>query len=489
MDKQQVYKITGVVIVLFLVGLSLIFEVRKVPNYDQKTRYDLEEKDPIDAFAFAQLLNQRFGEDNIKLKTDSIPLDSLSTGQLYVSIGSSIRYNPEDEANLLSFIRAGNDALLISKEISLDVPVKEVNTEWNDTGIEIEKDDAIAYEEAHDSISDLDPDLAENEMIFGEDDINEEEDEDDDDDDDNAEDKSVVSVVVADSTLDSGLIDTSWGTADLDWYLSDFTDTMLVFDFVLFDSTSTPTYSYKHYGSEFIKPTNNRFSYLYKGSFLERESFIYIKDSLDIYSKIKIGDGHLYVHTVPELFTNLATEQSFYLDHFNKVFSYFETNKVIINKPNPLSQIYNRKDSKSPLQYILSVPSLSWAYYLLVATLILFVIFRGKRTQRIIPTIPENKNTSMDYIKTLSILYQDQKQNSKLIKHMREGFYHRVKSKYFLDHKDEDFIEKLAAKSKIDLSDIENLIHKLKSTRGAEFTDDQLMTLHRQIESFYKKAA
>lgn len=483
MSKKQLYTITGIIILLAVITMSLIFEIREIPDYSWLTQYDLEEKDPSDAYAFTELIKKRFGEDQVNLKQDSSSLDSINTGHLYVSIGANIRYNSTDAEELISFIEAGNDALIISGKINLNIPVKgfhdtentdewemEVNNEEANANKEIQNEELNEDVIEKDSLENID---LENDDFYEEEELPETHDNWD-----------LVDSIYYDDHKDSTI-----SNYNLAWQTNSFLDSVLLFDFVPFDSTSSSYFVYKHYGREFKKALSHRFTHLNVNDVFNRESIIYAKDGIDIYSKINIGEGNLYVHTVPELFTNLATQQSFYLDHFNKVFSYFDTDVVILDKPDPLSYLFDQKDQKSPLQYILSVPSLSWAYYLLAATLLFFVIFRGKRTQRIIPTIQKNSNTSMDYIKTLSILHQDQGQNSKLVRHMRDGFYHRIKDKYYLDHKDEFFNKKLAAKSKIELLEIENLIHKLNSTEGTEFTDDQLITLFKQIESFYKKAA
>ena len=269
--------------------------------------------------------------------------------------------------------------------------------------------------------------------------------------------------------------------------VASFTDTIFHFDYTPFDSAQH-RYSYINTNHDLNGSQKKSFNHLYKFAAFDYESLAYTKDSLTFFCKVPLGEGALYIHTVPSLFTNIGTEQEYYLDHFNYVFSQLTADKVILEKANPFANLFESGRKNSPLEYILSIPALSWAYYLLVLTLILFVIFRGKRTQRVIPTIQENKNTSMDYIKTLSTLYQNQGQNTKLVNHIRDGFFHRIKSKYYLDNSDELFIDKLAAKSKIEKQEIENLVHKLTSKRGSTISDNQLIILHKQIESFYHKA-
>lgn len=476
MGRNRILTIGGCIILIILLFIGLVYEIKKVPDLNWASNLDYEDKDPYDAFVFAQLLNERYGSDNVSIKDEESELDTLNQNQLYISLGQNITFNNEDERVLKKFIEAGNNAIFIGSDIEFTLPLPPVIR-----GVDLEDSTATTY---------YYPDEDEPSNLDNEDDVVEEYHEEndqqyDDQYDENSDDSEYNQYDEIDE--DNIASDTISRSTKLNTEIISFTDSILNFDFVPFDSAANQ-YSYKHYYDDFERAKFKSFSHFYNYAGFEHEPIIYAKNNVSICSKIELGEGNLYVHTVPDLFSNAATRQSFYLDHFNNVFSQINADKVLLDKPDPFSSLFDRSDNKSPLQYILGNPSLSWAYYLLLATLILFVIFRGKRTQRIIPTMQKNTNTSMDYIKALSTLYQKQKQNSKLVRHMRDGFYHRIKSKYYIDHKDEFFVEKLTAKSKIDAGEISNLTHKLNSTTGAEFTDDQLIILYNQIESFYKKA-
>ena len=124
----------------------------------------------------------------------------------------------------------------------------------------------------------------------------------------------------------------------------------------------------------------------------------------------------------------------------------------------------------------------------MIASLIIFIVFRSKRQQRIIPQIERKENTSKQYIKTISTLYQSQKQNNKLVLHMKEIFFNKIKSKYFISNEADDFGKQLNKKSKVPEKEIKILLHKFDSALFSDFTDEQLMVLHNQIESFHKKS-
>jgi len=57
---------------------------------------------------------------------------------------------------------------------------------------------------------------------------------------------------------------------------------------------------------------------------------------------------------------------------------------------------------RTPLKYILSQESLKWAYYILIVSIIVYIIFQGKRKQRVIPLIPPLKNTTLEFVRIIA---------------------------------------------------------------------------------------
>ena len=131
-------------------------------------------------------------------------------------------------------------------------------------------------------------------------------------------------------------------------------------------------------------------------------------------------------------------------------------------------------------------PALKWAYFISVFGLLLFVASRGKRKQRIIPNLPINENTSLEYIQTLSELYRSQYQHDKLAKHLQIIFTQWVKKKYYLTPDDPKYIAKISQKSKIAEEQINSLLNRLdKAVGNKRFGAEQLTNLHTDLNQFY----
>ena len=211
-----------------------------------------------------------------------------------------------------------------------------------------------------------------------------------------------------------------------------------------------------------------------------------INDTLPIFQEVEEEGRLFYLHCIPELFINIAGVTDSYLTHFNRTFSNFKSEKIILHSFG--IQRSREANNDSLLKYILSQRSLKYAYYLLLIFSLLYVFFSSRRKQKAIPIIQPNKNTSLDYIHTVSDLYRAQDQNQKLVLHMRRIFYDKIRNKYFIDPDHPDFVRKLSKKSKLPIEKINSLVDSFKASDNYDFNDDQLIRLYNDIQSFYKSS-
>ena len=208
-------------------------------------------------------------------------------------------------------------------------------------------------------------------------------------------------------------------------------------------------------------------------------------DSLIIYDQLTLGEGRIFLHTIPAIFSNLAAKQPNYRTHFSLIFSQFDPELVILDH---MSFHRGSIPSESPLQFVLGEKSLRMAYLLLLFAAFSFIIFKGKRRQRIIPTRESNVNTSLEYVRTLSSLFLQQKQHKKLISHLEDIFNHYLRKRYFLERHDENFIPNLVRKSRVGHDEIVALLEEFdRAYRKLNVGDEHLVLLYQRLDSFYKK--
>lgn len=262
---------------------------------------------------------------------------------------------------------------------------------------------------------------------------------------------------------------------------------------------------------DFVKPRAS-FKYAFKNKIIEH-SYSYFDSTLfcsqtDIvrqignfnsnyinFIKINYGSGHFYLFSTPIIFTNYALKSAQNLEYAENVFSYLPNQDIIWDE---YSKSITSKEgdsnsemhfSKSPLSFILSQPSLRWAWYVLLAFVLMYLIYFGKRKQRIIPVIQPNENTSLEFVKTIGALYYQQ-HNHKLmcIKKFRL-FQNFIRNRYYIKNMaiDDNYFQYLAAKSGVKEQEIRMIFatfHLLEKENN--ILDQDLVNFHLLIENFYK---
>lgn len=152
-------------------------------------------------------------------------------------------------------------------------------------------------------------------------------------------------------------------------------------------------------------------------------------------------------------------------------------------------QEIDRLDERSPLEHVLSDRSLVWAYVLLILLLLLYVIYRGKRKQQIVPLIERDENSSKEFVETVSSLYLSKRQHRNLVVLKHKNFMHFIRNKYYINKKETDpgFFEILEAKSGVDPQIIQSIFDGFNKVKGNKsISKNDLSDLHNKIETFYK---
>ncbi len=218
-----------------------------------------------------------------------------------------------------------------------------------------------------------------------------------------------------------------------------------------------------------------------------------------VYLRIPYGEGAFYLHTVPMAFSNISLLQERNLEHLEKVLSFLPEGPIFWDhygqlrytgsQKGNLGQKKNPSQRQSPLQFILSIPALRWAYYLLLVTLLIYILFQVKRRQKIIPAAPKNENNSLEFADTLSKVYLKQMQHKNLVAHQQKIFFHFVRDRYFvhLSRTDEKSLPLLANKSGIAETRLKDLFDQFNAAQESqEVSNDTLIDIHRKLEYFYQ---
>jgi len=208
------------------------------------------------------------------------------------------------------------------------------------------------------------------------------------------------------------------------------------------------------------------------------------KDEYGLMISHKFGKGSIYSHAVPEIFYNHSYQQLNMFDYTEEVLSNFDPDYVMFLKNILPNKAAPERDN--PLQYIMSNAPLKTAYFTLLFGLLAYAIVGGRRRQKAIQITEKNENTSLEYVDTISQLFQQQSSHEKLVAHMSEIFYHKMEKRFFIKKQTDDYLNILAKKSKIDYEELRFVLDRFKNVEdGYSFQDDQLVNLNKRLRKIY----
>lgn len=207
-----------------------------------------------------------------------------------------------------------------------------------------------------------------------------------------------------------------------------------------------------------------------------------------VFIHVQHGKGSFFIHNLPLAFTNYYVLDSTTSDYAFKALSYLPTRPTFWDEY--LNQGRFDEDQQSILRYISTQPALNWAYYLVLFGLLLYAIFAGKRTQRIIPVVEPPRNTSLEFVETVGRLYFQQGDHDNLARKKIQYFLAYVREHFGLNTAllDMPFAETLARKSGVPQEEVTALVRRIDVVRRSTFlSENELLNLNQDIDAFYQQ--
>lgn len=217
--------------------------------------------------------------------------------------------------------------------------------------------------------------------------------------------------------------------------------------------------------------------------------------------RLKYGEGEIYFHSTPIAFTNYFMRNDSVMNYCRAALSYFGDGKIYWDEdnrtydPQGISQAQDThppKPGEGPLEFILSEKGLKMAWYILLVSALLYVIFGAKRKQRIIITTENMENTSIEYAEVISQMFMNQQDHKKLVKMKMDMLKTFIRDRYGIrlplnmKEEDENLYESISQKSSIPKDLIQNIFEKHKILSSIVTVDtSEMLEFHQLTEKFY----
>lgn len=203
-------------------------------------------------------------------------------------------------------------------------------------------------------------------------------------------------------------------------------------------------------------------------------------DEKTISLRYAIGDGNLIFISNPLIFTNYGILNDSINPYIWKHLAYLK------GKPLMRTEYYETGSqggkSKSEFRVILRERAFKWAFYTILAGILVFMIFTAKRKQKIIPVIKPPTNKMLDFVRSIAGLYLLKNNNADILLKKQIYWGEELKRKYGIDivneQHDYEFYKRVAAKTRQPLDEIRRLFLDLGAIDETTFVpDDEMMRL------------
>ena len=232
-------------------------------------------------------------------------------------------------------------------------------------------------------------------------------------------------------------------------------------------------------------------SYVSLSSFMEFSNFI----------KVKVGAGAIFLHTTPTMFYNYQIKRRDGFKYTEYVLNELSADRnIYFLELGRLSDDYGNydvddedgpglKQDDSYLKLIFQNPTLLIALMLSILGIILFVIFRSKRTQPVVPYLQTKKDMTMAFAETITSIYFAKRHPYGLLQVQRKNFYATVQKHFFVDLQRRDgdrALTVLAEKSNLRVEDIKDLVARLETKEAFGVSDPYIADMQKRLHDFYK---
>jgi hypothetical protein len=200
--------------------------------------------------------------------------------------------------------------------------------------------------------------------------------------------------------------------------------------------------------------------------------------------KFNYGKGQFFFHTFPEAFTNYSILKGENHQYAANILSYLNEDKTIL-----WDAYYKTGKSKigSPMYYLLSSKYLKWAYYFALIGVLIFVVFGGKRLQRVIPVIKPLKNQTVAFTRTIANMYYEKSEHKSIAEHKISYLLEFVRTKLNVSTSiiNESFYNYVALRSGNEIDFVKKLFNYCDAIHSKNtISNDELIRLNKMIEKF-----
>ena len=210
-------------------------------------------------------------------------------------------------------------------------------------------------------------------------------------------------------------------------------------------------------------------------------------DDRQNFIRMSHGEGQIYMHLFPKAFTNYYIRDVSHATYAFKALSYLPVQDVVWDEYYKAG----RSGYTSPMGFVLSQPSLRYAWYLTLAGIFLFMIFKGRRVQRAIPERKPPVNSTLEFARTIGSLYLEKGTHKEIALKKITFFTDYCRRNLGISIADpaHDLIKEVAERSGVPGSDVSGLMETIRRVQNKpDISTEELKDVTSKIDQFYKNS-
>ncbi len=218
-----------------------------------------------------------------------------------------------------------------------------------------------------------------------------------------------------------------------------------------------------------------------------------LNDSLSYFFSSDYGEGKLFIHMNPVMFSNIYFKEKSGFEYASEVLNYRKEGKMYLNHHYQYVNLstpdydYGEK-ATSPMTFILKHDALKWTFYAILIASVIYLLFSFKRRLPVIKHFDFPKNTSLSYVKVLSSFYLSAKDHGILCTEMMANFNYFLRSRYKLKTNldKEELIPLIVKSSGLNEQEVSSIFDtEFKINYSNDSKSKGLVTLYQHLEHFY----
>ncbi|MFV0605291.1 MAG: DUF4350 domain-containing protein [Niabella sp.] len=211
---------------------------------------------------------------------------------------------------------------------------------------------------------------------------------------------------------------------------------------------------------------------------------------------LKSGGGNLYIHLSPMSFSNYFLLYDNNSTYFEQIFSAFPKNikSIIWDEYMEGTSFDNNNQRKRHkpnwFSAIMSIPAFRAGILTALFVLLLYTLIEMRRKQRVIPVINAPVNDSLEFVKTMGLLYYQRSDHQNLAHKMSTYFLDHLNGRYriFAKELNADFVKEVSHKSGVNEPLVASIVQQMRLINSGEaISDIELIALQRNMEEFYNR--